>query len=262
MHEGSRVSEQATSNPPVSSRVIVLEGPCTPLLVSALREQGESVICAATAAEVDTLLAEGPAPDAVVLDLSGPRPARRSAPATPSPRKGSDRPTGRGEHPGDPAGEPNAHATTRGSAGDSNTDPSPRGPARAESAFVLAVTPGGARPAQPPLEVSVCVPAEDAERALRELRGALALRRLSGAMEEVERLRSAVLHARRTAHDLAQPLTTIMARAQLLAGKLKPDDPHARPLGIICEESEKMASLIEQFQKIKVIAAGPGKRAD
>jgi signal transduction histidine kinase len=226
-----------------SSRVLVAEGPSSLPLVEALRRQGETVVCADGLAGIEALLAREPAPDAIVLDLSGVAPAE--APAGRSSTRKSARPA----RPG--AGETPRDATA---------------PAAAPGPFVLALTADPAHSGGPEMisgvHVTVRVPAGDIERALRELRGALAQRRLAEVMEELERLRAAVMHARRTAHDLAQPLTTIMARAQILVGKLKPDDPHARPLGIICEESEKLASLIEQFQKLKSIAAGPGPRAD
>ncbi len=121
--------------------------------------------------------------------------------------------------------------------------------------FVIALTAGGA-PAEAPLAIDLFLPAEDLPRAVREVRGALALRRLAALADEVETLRAAVMHARRTAHDLAQPLTTIMARAQLLAGRLKPDDPNARPIGIICEESDRLARLINEFQRLREMTAG------
>lgn len=121
--------------------------------------------------------------------------------------------------------------------------------------FVIALSAGGA-PAEAPLAVDLFLPAEDPDRAVREVRGALALRRLAALAEEVETLRAAVMHARRTAHDLAQPLTTIMARAQLLAGRLKPDDPNARPIGIICEESDRLARLINEFQRLREMTVG------
>ncbi|MGH9870452.1 MAG: histidine kinase dimerization/phospho-acceptor domain-containing protein [Candidatus Polarisedimenticolia bacterium] len=129
-------------------------------------------------------------------------------------------------------------------------------------AFVLALTRDGKAPAHAPARPDVCVPVKDLERAVREVRGAAAIRRLSEATLELEQLRIAVTHARRTAHDLAQPLTTILARAQLLAGKLAPGDPSARAVGIICEESERLARLVEEFQKLRELTRRPGLPAD
>jgi hypothetical protein len=239
------VSDPQEAGAAPSSRVLILEGPSTPLLVEALRGQGESVICAASLSEIEALMAQAPKFDAVVLDLSV------ETPMAPSSGQGATRKSARGAKP---------------SADGEVPQPGAQGPPGPDEPFVLAFTAGGTSLAEVPpgdgVRVGVCVPAGDTERALREVRGALAQRRLAVVMEELERLRAAVMHARRTAHDLAQPLTTIMARAQLLAGKLKPEDPHARPVGIICEESEKLANLIEQFQRLKAIATGPGSRLD
>ena len=71
------------------------------------------------------------------------------------------------------------------------------------------------------------------ERETQIVEAALALRRLEEARGEVARLREAVLFARSTAHDLAQPLTTILARTQLLLRNLQPDDPSRRAVGIV-----------------------------
>jgi len=68
---------------------------------------------------------------------------------------------------------------------------------------------------------------------------------------ENERLSRAVLFARQTAHDLAQPLTTILARAQLLRNRLKPEDPSYRAVSIICDEADRLARMVEEFQKLK-----------
>lgn len=74
---------------------------------------------------------------------------------------------------------------------------------------------------------------------------------LQSALEENTRLRTAVSFARTTAHDLAQPLTTIMARSQLLASKAKPDDPSYKPLKVISDEATKLADMVVRFQKLK-----------
>jgi hypothetical protein len=234
------VSGTAASEP-AQSRVVVLDGPATAALIEAMEREGETVCRAASLADIQSMLSQTPPPDAVVIDLSGgPGTGEKAGRAA----RGSSK---RGaSQPGAPAASGH-EAVLRSSAS---------GP------FVLALTTTGALPPGAPLSPDVCVPAQETERAVREVRGALATRRLSAVMEELERLRLAVQHARRTAHDLAQPLTTIMARAQLLAVKLKPEDPHARPVGIICEESEKLARLIEQFQKLKVMSGGAGSLPD
>ncbi|HZI95310.1 MAG TPA: histidine kinase dimerization/phospho-acceptor domain-containing protein [Patescibacteria group bacterium] len=94
----------------------------------------------------------------------------------------------------------------------------------------------------------------------REVRSSVAVGRMDRALAEIDRLRKAVLFARQTAHELAQPLTTILARAQLLRNALKPDDPHSRAVGIICDEADRLAKMMEEFQKLKVIARPPVSR--
>jgi len=69
--------------------------------------------------------------------------------------------------------------------------------------------------------------------------------------QENGRLREAVSYARTTAHDLAQPLTTILARSQLLLSKAGPDDPSHKPLKVISDEATRLADLIVKFQKLK-----------
>ena len=88
----------------------------------------------------------------------------------------------------------------------------------------------------------------------RDLEALLAGRRLREALAEVARLHDTVRFARATAHDLAQPLTTILARAQLLMHKLPAEDAHHRPISIICQEAERMARIIEGFQSLKTMA--------
>ena len=80
---------------------------------------------------------------------------------------------------------------------------------------------------------------------------------LDSALREVERLRQTVDFARATAHNLAQPLTTILARSQLLMSAMKPEDSHYRALGIICAETERLADAAKEFNKLKAMAAEP-----
>ena len=89
------------------------------------------------------------------------------------------------------------------------------------------------------------------DRIVKEIELAIATKRLSEARVEIQRLREAVGLARSTAHDLAQPLTTVLARAQLLMSNLTPDDPNRRAVGIICQEAARLADLIEKFQALK-----------
>jgi signal transduction histidine kinase len=68
---------------------------------------------------------------------------------------------------------------------------------------------------------------------------------------EVERMRRAVAEARAAAHDMSQPLTTILARAQLLMSRVPADDPNHRALGIIAQEAERLAQTVQRFQVLR-----------
>ena len=86
------------------------------------------------------------------------------------------------------------------------------------------------------------------------------LAELNAALREIERLRETVAFARARAHDLAQPLTTILARSQLLMNAIKPEDPHYRAISIICAEAGRLASAAGEFNKLKEMAAEPAVR--
>ncbi len=85
--------------------------------------------------------------------------------------------------------------------------------------------------------------------------------RLEALRRESDRLRRALLHARETAHDLAQPLTTVLARSQLLLRKCPPDHPDHRALTIICREADRLAQIVERFQTLKEMAPDPEETA-
>ncbi len=125
---------------------------------------------------------------------------------------------------------------------------------------VLALAPSGSGPLEgpPAIAVDAWLVTADADRVRRQVEAAAAARRLSAARGEIARLRDTVRHARSTAHDLAQPLTTIMARAQLLLSRTPAEDPSHRPLSVICQEADRLASLIERFQALKTMAAAQG----
>jgi PAS domain S-box-containing protein len=53
-----------------------------------------------------------------------------------------------------------------------------------------------------------------------------------------------------TAHELNQPLTSVMGYAELLKRKLKGDDPSARAIDIIYREAERMAEIVRKIGKI------------
>ena len=52
------------------------------------------------------------------------------------------------------------------------------------------------------------------------------------------------------AHELNQPLTSIMAYAQLIERQSAKDAPHLRAVGVILSESERMAGIVKQIGKI------------
>jgi signal transduction histidine kinase len=122
---------------------------------------------------------------------------------------------------------------------------------------VVVVTATGAPLEGVPLPADAWAPARDAGQVLREVRAAIALKSLERASAENDGLKAAVGFARHTAHELAQPLTTILARAQLLLGSLEPDDPHYRAISVICREAERLAATAEQFNKLKEMIAPP-----
>jgi PAS domain S-box-containing protein len=53
-----------------------------------------------------------------------------------------------------------------------------------------------------------------------------------------------------TAHELNQPLTSVMGYSELLKKKLGPDDPQARAVDIILREAERMAEIVRKIGKI------------
>lgn len=52
------------------------------------------------------------------------------------------------------------------------------------------------------------------------------------------------------AHELNQPLTSVMGYAELLKRKLKDSDPSYRPVDIIHREAERMAEIVKKIGKI------------
>ncbi len=88
--------------------------------------------------------------------------------------------------------------------------------------------------------------------------GARARKELEEALEENRRLQEALGYAREAAHELAQPLTTILARSQLLLTRCAPDSPQRPALEIISREAGRLADIIERFQRLKEMA-GPSR---
>jgi PAS domain S-box-containing protein len=87
-----------------------------------------------------------------------------------------------------------------------------------------------------------------------DLRDKLQLeRKLSDAetrLEESERNAVIVALAGTAAHELNQPLTSVMGYAELLKRKLKEDDFSFRPVDIIYREAERMAEIVRKIGKI------------
>jgi len=53
-----------------------------------------------------------------------------------------------------------------------------------------------------------------------------------------------------TAHELNQPLTSIMGYCELIKRKLASDHPHARAIDIILREAERMAEIVRKIARI------------
>jgi PAS domain S-box-containing protein len=53
-----------------------------------------------------------------------------------------------------------------------------------------------------------------------------------------------------TAHELNQPLTSVMGYAELLKRKLASDDPNGRALDVILRETQRMAEIVRKIGKI------------
>ncbi|MFN0064217.1 MAG: GAF domain-containing protein [Myxococcaceae bacterium] len=87
-----------------------------------------------------------------------------------------------------------------------------------------------------------------------DLRGLMALeKKLTAAqskLEESEKNAVIVALAGTAAHELNQPLTSVMGYAELLRRKLKEDDFAYGPVEIIYREAERMAELVKRIGKI------------
>ncbi|WP_395852621.1 PAS domain S-box protein [Cystobacter fuscus] len=87
-----------------------------------------------------------------------------------------------------------------------------------------------------------------------DLRDRMALeRKLSDAetrLEESEKNAVIVALAGTTAHELNQPLTSVMGYAELLKRKLKEDDAAYKPVDIIYREAERMAEIVRKIGRI------------
>jgi PAS domain S-box-containing protein len=89
---------------------------------------------------------------------------------------------------------------------------------------------------------------------VRDLRERLELEaQLADARRRLERGEQQVMLAElagTAAHELNQPLTSVMGYAELLRRKLADDDPLAQPLDVILQESERMADLVRRIGRV------------
>ena len=87
-----------------------------------------------------------------------------------------------------------------------------------------------------------------------DLRDRMALeRKLSDVeerLEESEKNAVIVALAGTTAHELNQPLTSVMGYAELLKRRLKEEDVSYKPVDIIYREAERMAEIVRKIGRI------------
>ena len=108
-----------------------------------------------------------------------------------------------------------------------------------------------------PVTISAALVFDDAGREIAtvgifsDLRERLRMEeRLAKAQEKLaisEKQTVAIELAGAAAHELNQPLTSIMGYAQMLLRKLEADSPHQRSLETILSESERMAGIVRQL---------------
>jgi len=67
---------------------------------------------------------------------------------------------------------------------------------------------------------------------------------------DAQALKETYQELRKICHDMNQPLTVIMARADLMKTKLSPDDPNAKAVETILQETERLAQLILKLSRI------------
>jgi signal transduction histidine kinase len=53
-----------------------------------------------------------------------------------------------------------------------------------------------------------------------------------------------------TAHELNQPLTSVMGYSELLKKRMVPSDPHYRAIDTILREAERMAEIVRKIGRI------------
>jgi PAS domain S-box-containing protein len=65
-----------------------------------------------------------------------------------------------------------------------------------------------------------------------------------------ERQAVAVELAGAAAHELNQPLTSILGYAEMLRRRVPEDDPNRKPIDVICRETERMAGIVKKIGQI------------
>ena len=108
-----------------------------------------------------------------------------------------------------------------------------------------------------PVSISAALVFDDAGREIAtvgifsDLRERLRMEeRLATAQEKLaisEKQVVAIELAGAAAHELNQPLTSVMGYAQIMMRKMEPDSPHFRALETILNESERMAAIVRQL---------------
>jgi PAS domain S-box-containing protein len=77
--------------------------------------------------------------------------------------------------------------------------------------------------------------------------------KLSKAQERIEQAEKQAVVAElagTAAHELNQPLTSVMGYAEMMKRKLKDSDPFFKPVDIIYREAERMAEIVRKIGKI------------
>lgn len=108
-----------------------------------------------------------------------------------------------------------------------------------------------------PVSISAALVLDDSGREIAtvgifsDLRDRLRMEeRLASAQEKLaisEKQVVAIELAGAAAHELNQPLTSVMGYAQMLLRRLEPDSPHLRAMETILAESERMAGIVRQL---------------
>jgi len=96
-------------------------------------------------------------------------------------------------------------------------------------------------------EVAVVAVVSDLRERLR-IEGKLSLAQEKLQMSEKQAVIAEL--AGTTAHELNQPLTSVMGYAELLARKVPEDSPLRRPVNVILKEAERMAEIVRKIGRI------------